>query len=58
MPFGRGGLTAMEENEITTEKIMVRPGDRHFDIVLDVVQVHTSANIFEEDETTRRLDEK
>lgn len=48
----------MEENEITTEKIMVRSGDRHFDIVLDVVQVHTSANIFEEDETTRRLDEK
>ena len=48
----------MEENEITTEKIMVRPGDRHFDIVLDVVQVHTSANIFEEDETTTRLDEK
>ena len=58
MPFGRGDLTAMEENEITTEKIMDRPGDRHFDIVLDVVQVHTSANIFEEDETTRRLDEK
>ena len=48
----------MDENEITTERIIVRSDDRRFDIVLDIVQVHTSANIFEEDETTRRLDEK
>ena len=41
----------MEEPENTTERILVRSGDHHFNIVLDVVQVHTSANIYEYDES-------
>ena len=41
----------MTEPENTTERILVRSGDHHFNIVLDVVQVHTSANIYEYDES-------
>ena len=41
----------MEEIENTTERILVRSGEHHFDIVLDIVQVHTNANIIvEQDE--------